>query len=63
MELSIPNMLLNLIFGKDGLVKIVICVLYRSNELLKLCVILFIPKLKRNASFSNCSKSATGNEL
>ena len=31
-----------------------------SNELLELCMILFIPKLKRNASFPTCSKSAPG---
>ena len=60
MESFIPNMLLNYFFSKDGLahnLKRLLFVFYiNSKKLLKLCMILFISKLKRYASFLTCSK-------
>ena len=56
-------------FGNDGtrriLPKLLFVFYISSNEYLKLSMVLFIPKSKRNASFPTCSKSASGkkNEL
>ena len=67
MEWFILNVLLNLLFGKDGLrydlQRLLFVFDITSNELLNLSMILFIPQLMRNASFPTCSESAPRKKL